>query len=167
MEQLKSPSNPFLIHKIVKLKRGTADIQLRCHRVVWKPLSIIGGSCHKYHFCCDKSFVVTNTCLLQQNTSFVVTKYFVSTKLLLWQIFVTTNIILLWQKFCHDEHVFFLQQKTCFVTTNMCLLQQKYACCDKTFVATKLCLLQQNYVCRDKNDTCSSSRQWYLRTPNR
>ena len=150
MEQLKSPSNSFLIHKIVKQKRGTADIQLRCHRGVWKPLNIIGGSCHKYHFwvlswqirvCCDKTrllswqnifcddktFVVTNICHNKHN--------FVVTKVLSWRTW------------------FFWQQKTCFVTTNMCLLQRKYACCDKTFVATKLCLLQQNYVCHDKNDT--------------
>ena len=26
--------------------------------------SVIGGSCHKYHFCHDKSFVTTNMCLL-------------------------------------------------------------------------------------------------------
>ena len=26
--------------------------------------SIIGRSCHKYHFCQDKSFVAANTCLL-------------------------------------------------------------------------------------------------------
>ena len=25
--------------------------------------SVNGGSCHKYHFCRNKSFVVTNTCL--------------------------------------------------------------------------------------------------------
>ena len=40
---------------------------------------ITGGSCHKYDFCHDKSFVATNTfamtktCLLRQNRSFVVT----------------------------------------------------------------------------------------------
>ena len=27
---------------------------------------IIGGSCHKYHFCCDKSFVMKNIFLLLQ-----------------------------------------------------------------------------------------------------
>ena len=26
--------------------------------------SVIGGSCHKFHFCCDKSFVPTNLLLL-------------------------------------------------------------------------------------------------------
>ena len=29
---------------------------------------------HRYNFCCDKSFVLTNTCLSQQNMSFVMTK---------------------------------------------------------------------------------------------
>ena len=28
---------------------------------------IIGGSCHKYHFCCDRSFVMTKVCLSQYN----------------------------------------------------------------------------------------------------
>ena len=37
-------------------------------------LCIIGGSCHKYHFCRDKHvFVATNMCLIGQNTSFVAT----------------------------------------------------------------------------------------------
>ena len=26
-------------------------------------VTINGGSCHKYHFCCNKCFVVTNTCI--------------------------------------------------------------------------------------------------------
>ena len=71
----------------------------------------MGRSCYKYHFCRDKSFVTTEVCMLRQ-------------------IFVTTNIILLWQNMC-------------FVTANTCLLQQKFACHTITFVATKLCLLQQ------------------------
>jgi len=35
---------------------------------------MIGGSCHKYDFCRDKSFLATNTCLSQQNKSLVATK---------------------------------------------------------------------------------------------
>ena len=45
-----------------------------------------------------------------------------------------TSVILLWQKFCHDN------DKRC------------------VFVATNTCLLQQNFCC-DKNDTCGSSHQ--------
>ena len=36
-------------------------------------LVIIGGSCHKYHSCHDKSFVMTNV-FVMANTSFVVTE---------------------------------------------------------------------------------------------
>ena len=95
--------------------------------------SITGGSCHKYHFCRNKKFVMThtclsqqNTCLLQQNMSFVTTKVccsFVMTKLCLsWQnIFVAANIILSWQKFC----LLLSWQKKCFVMINTCLSKQK------------------------------------------
>ena len=142
---------PFLIHKIVKLKRGTADIQLRCHRGVWKPLNIIGGSRHKYHFllwqkfCRDKHVFVATKHIFCRDKIFCVDKTF-----------VVTNI-------CHNKHNFVvtkvLSWRTCFffATKDMCLLQRKYACCDKTFVATKLCFSQQNYVCHNKNDTCGSS----------
>ena len=46
-------------------------------------LTIVGGSCHKYHFCCDKSFVATNTSLSRQNTTKVQTRVFVETKMIL------------------------------------------------------------------------------------
>ena len=137
---------PFLIHKIVKLKRGTADIQLRCHRGVWKPLNIIGGSCHKYHFllwqkfcrdkhvfvatkhvfcrdkifCVDKTFVVTNICHNKHN--------FVVTKVLSWRT---------WFFFCNKRHV--------FVATKVCLLWQNFCCNKIMFFATKLCLSQQKW----------------------
>ena len=42
---------------------------------------VIGGSCHKYHFCCDRSFVVSSILLLQQKVYFVGDKrVFVVTK---------------------------------------------------------------------------------------
>ena len=164
--------------------------------------TIIGGSCHKYNFCCNKSFVTTNTCLLQQNTSFVVTKVclswqvlsqifvcvFVAVKLLLQQIFVVTNIILLWQNVCHDKHTFVITntclswQNTSFVTTKICLSRQSFChnkhvlvatnvCRDKSFVTPSILLSQQKtcfdvlmwqtHVCHDKNCTCGSPRQWY------
>ena len=42
-------------------------------------LDVIGRSCHKHHFCCDKSFVATNVFVVT-NTSFdktVITKNYV------------------------------------------------------------------------------------------
>ena len=84
---------------------------------------IIGWSCHKYHFCRNKSFVASNTCLSQRK--FCLNKY----------TFVTTK-----DTFCCDKHV--------FVTTKVCLSRQNYVCrdkClswhDKTFVATKIILV--------------------------
>ena len=65
---------------------------------------IIGGSCHKYHFCHDKHiFVMKNTCLSQQKTCFVVINMFVTTKVCLSQ-----------QNFCHNKN---------FVTTSILLSQ--------------------------------------------
>ena len=90
-------------------------------------ITIIGGSCHKYHICRDKVLLQQahvracrdNTRLLSKqkhachNKTFVTTKYFCFNKT-----FVATNII--------------LSQR--FVTTNTCLSQQ-----NTSFVATKLC----------------------------
>ena len=85
----------------------------------------MSGSYHKYHFCCDKSFVVTNTCL---------TNIFLSR-----QIFVATNTFLS-AYFCRNKHMFVA---TCFVATNIILSRQAYFCRNKrrVFVATKMILV--------------------------
>ena len=83
---------------------GVADVQ-SCGTK-----AITGGSCHKYHFCRDKSFVVTNTGhVFCHNKNMLV-----ATKLCLSQqnVFGTTSILLSWQK-------------TCIVMTNTCLSWQK------------------------------------------
>ena len=97
-------------------------------------ITIIGGSCHKYHFCGNKRSVmtnmsvVTNMFLSWQNMSFVTTKVcssqqnFCRDKIM----FVATNI-------CHDKHV--------FVTTKV-LSWQAYFCHNKRHV-----LSWQNYIC--------------------
>ena len=106
-----------------------------------QPSFIIGGSCLKYHFCCNKkrvlsrqtcvcgdknmSFVATKVCLLQQN--FCPNKKIGATKNWMRQAY-----------FCHDKHV--------FVATKHLSLQQRYACHDKTFVVTNKCLLRQIFV---------------------
>ena len=73
---------------------------------------IIGGSCHKYHFCHDNSFVKTDLC------------------------FVMTSILLSWQNiFCRDKHVFVVTRACCntgFVTTKY----HEQNCCDKHTVVT-------------------------------
>ena len=118
-------------------------------------IGIIGRSCHKYHFCHDKSFVTTKICLPQQK--FCHDKIFLS-----WQtqkfchdkhtfvvtkdefchdehMFIATNIFLSWQSFGCDKIMFaetklLSWQNMCFVMTNMC------------FVMTNMCLSQQNLL---------------------
>ena len=90
---------------------------------------IISRSCHKLHV-----FVMTNTCLLWQNTSFVARKVCLSWQNFFWQTFLS------WQQFCCD--------KLTFVATNRCLSWQ-----NTSFVVTKVCLSQQNYfvACHSKH----------------
>ena len=77
--------------------------------------------------------------LSQQKYACCVEHIFVMTKLLSWQIFVATNIIVSRRKFCCD--------KLTLVVTNRCLLWQNMAfccfCCDRY-------LLRQAYFCRDR-----------------
>ena len=78
----------------------------------------IDGSCHKYHFCCNKRFVATN-------------------------VFATTNVVF----FC-DKHMFvmtkyvFCCKKYMLVATKYCL----YDCHNKTFAATNTCCNKHNFV---------------------
>ena len=85
--------------------------------------TIICGSCHKYHFCRDKSYV------------FVVTKH----------VFVATKVCLPRQKFCLcRDKIFLLRQM--FAATNTCLSPYAYFCRDKRRV-----LSRRIRVCRDKS----------------
>ena len=109
--------------------------------------SVIGRSCYKHHFCCDKTSVMTSTCLSWQNISFVATKVCVS-----WQ-----------TSCCHDKHTFvttkgmFLLQQTHFV--GVVLLRQ-------IFVATKVLymhfvtyvILSCQKFCRNKRIFCCDKR---------
>ena len=84
--------------------------------------SIIGGSCHKYHFCCNKSFVMTLclSWLKKKSTNICHNKHnLVMTKGLWWQAY-----------FCHDKHV--------FVMTNHAF------CCDKSMLVATKVLSRQN-----------------------
>ena len=72
------------------------------HAVLRRWSAIIGRSCHKSNFWCDKKIVAINTCLSRQNTFFVEIKVFLSRKkkkclsrqkLYLWQL---PPMIVLW-----------------------------------------------------------------------
>ena len=112
-------------------------------------ISIIGRSCHKYHFCHNKHvfvvtkhlFGVTKVCLSRKTLLWCDKNMFVATNLLSRQIFIRTNMCLSRQKWylhnfvatkaviCCDKHA--------FVTKNIC--------CDRSFVTTKI-------VCHDKHN---------------
>ena len=111
--------------------------------------TIIGGSCHKYKFFHNKSFVMTNMSLPWQNRSFDVTKVCLSSQNF------CRNKHICHDKFCWESLLLLWQTRVCCNKTCL-LLQLKYACCNKTFAMTNMCLsrqtflLQQNYVCHDK-----------------
>ena len=132
------------------------------------------------------SIIFVTTCVYQDKTRLLSRqKYFVSTKLLLRQIFVATNTIL------SEQTSALSRQSMSFVTTKVCLSRQTrvlakifvatkifcrdkynygttkvlslqaYFCRDKRRVLsrqTHVCLLRKT-VCHDKNYTCGSSRQ--------
>ena len=100
------------------------------------------------------------------------------------QMFVTTHLILLRQKFCCNKHTFVTTnsclswQNMAFVMTKVCLSQQNICCdkivwhdkrfgattifCDdKSFVTTSILLLRQK-TCFVMANTCLSWQKWYL-----
>ena len=106
--------------------------------------TLLGGSCHKYHFCHDKHVVVTTKHVFCRDKSMlVVTQLFVATnKCLLRQLFVVTKV---------------LSRQKYYVSTNIILSRQAYfcrdktrVCRDKTFVATKLCFWQLPPMIKDR-----------------
>ena len=116
--------------------------------------TIIGESCHKYHFCRDV-FVATKHVFCRDKSVLVAKKLC----LLRQHIFVASGPLSR-QNICRNKHnfvatsMFLSRQKTCFVVTNACLSQQTRVCRD-----THMFLSRQNYVCRSKNVTCGSFRQ--------
>ena len=105
---------------------------------------IIGRSWHKYHFCCDNSFVMTNTsfvetkvCLSRQN--FCRDKHVCHDKS-----FVATRI------FCHDKS-FVIKAYFCHGKRHVC--HNKNYTCGSSLVATKVRspqMSQQTHLCHDK-----------------
>ena len=124
---------------------GNRDVIKRCSKQSYQSTIIIGGSCHKYNFCRDKTFVATNTCIKH--------------------VFVATKHV------CYHDKRVRLSRHNNFCCDKIIFVATKYFCRDKyVFVATKV-LLRQEYFCRhksklvttkllsDKNDTCGSCRQ--------
>ena len=89
--------------------KSTRQLRGQAHCHYWSPSvvlqTIIGGSYHKYHFCRDKTRLLSRQ------------KYACD-----WT-FVVTNV-------CRDKHMYvatkvLLRQKTCFIATNTRLSRQK------------------------------------------
>ena len=117
-------------------QRPPHNVQLAVELAV--PVTIIGGSCRKYNFCCNKSMLCATKVLSQQ-------AYFCPDK----QVFLATKHV-----FCSD--------KIMLVATKL-LSRQKFCCGKHTFVVTKFVFCRDKIrVCRDKNYTYNSSRQWYM-----
>ena len=118
--------------------------------------TILGGSCHKYHFCrgktrllsrqkyvChDKTFASTKVCLSRQNLR-LDKSMFVTTKLSPRQKYVCHDKTFASTKVCLSRQNFRLV-KSMFVTTKLSP-RQRYVCHDKTFASTKVCLSRQNF----------------------
>ena len=98
---------------------------------------IIGGSCRKYHFCCDKSFVATNFVLILLQQKFCCGKYtFVTTKDVFCHnkhMFVAANTCLSLRKFCHNESDTF---GSCANDANMSVILSLFLSLSHTHVRT-------------------------------
>ena len=109
-------------------------------------IGIIGRSCHKYHFCHDKSFVTTKICLPQQVLSWQNIFVMTNTKVLSWQAYFCCDKrwVLSWRTHVYcDKHI--------SVVTKF-WLRQNYVCRDKTFVMTKYVFCHDKHVfCHDKH----------------
>ena len=127
--------------------------------------SIIGGSYHNCQFCHNKSFVTTNTHLLWQNTSVVIslvgattTVSFVTTKVLSQQTRICCDktrllsyhwwelpqlSVLSQQKFCHNKHAFVVTKHVCCHIIGGSYHNCQF-CHNKSFVTTNTHLLWQN-----------------------
>ena len=107
-------------------------------------MHITGGSCHKYHFCRDKTtrvchdkhiFVKTNTCLSRQNYTCLSQAYF-----------------------CQDKHLFVATKLHVFVATSILLSRKTHFCRDKTRL-----LSRQKYAGRHKTFVTTNTRQHFCR----
>ena len=151
--------------------------------VLYKFVAIIGGSCHKYHFCRDKSFVATNTHThtsreverqlivllakgwqnVQQvdlwtwfviDTICVVTKRAGVTKVSLAG--AATSLIFVLTIIILSRQIYFSRDKHMFVATKHLFCQDK-----SMLVATKqacFCRDKQAWFCRDKRGVLSQKR---------
>ena len=165
------------------LRMALGQYRAQLHFGSRDPICISGGSCQKNDFCCDKSFVMSNMCLL---CVWCDKHVFVAVKQMTKHMFCPNkSMLVVTKKNCHNKHIFVAtnicrdkHNSVCLswhilVVTYICvyvcvLLQQKYSVMTNiilsrqnkhTFVTTNTRLPRQKFCC-DKNPTCGSSRQW-------
>ena len=121
--------------------------------------TIIGRSCHKYHFCHDKRFVMTNMCLSRQICVCRNKHVFVATKYVFCRdrSFVATKVCLSRQNFCRNKHVslatkIFCRDKHNFVATKLlsCLSRQKNIQYNITLLPSVNTLIARGMFCGAK-----------------
>ena len=109
----------------------------RLLKIAQQQLSLVGAAVSiifvatKHIFCCNKTFAVTK-------------RICVATKRLSQKIFVMTNIILSWQKFCHGKHSFVVTKDGFHY--DKYLSWQKFCHNKHVFAAVNLNLSWQNFV---------------------
>ena len=101
--------------------------------------------------CHDKTCLISRQKYACGNKTSVVADTFLSQQSLSRQIFLVTNIILLWEMFVMTSLL--LSWQACVYHNKTCLqLWRKCACHDKSFVATDTCLSRQKFCfCHDKH----------------
>ena len=139
-----APYPPWKMRHFHQLWENSCISTLEFHWVKWW-VPITGGSCHKYHFCCNKSFVTANTFVTHIRTKLLSGQNYVCCD----KTFITKKYLSQQTRICCDKSfvmtsILLLHQGMCFVTTNMFVMTK--ACHDKSFVATKWCLSQQIFV---------------------
>ena len=115
--------------------------------------TIIGGSCHKYHFCRDKK-------KCNDKHVFVVTKHktFVATKIVFCRdnhVFIATKLRLSRQNLCRDTDVFvatniILSRQRLFLSRQTSVCRDKCVCGDKTILVAAPANDSQRITCRQK-----------------
>ena len=116
------------------LRMASGQYRAQLHFGSRDPICMSGGSCQKNDFCCDKSFVMSNMCLL---CVWCDKHVFAAVKQM------TKHV------FCPNKSMLVVREKKT-VTTNISFVATNI-CRDKD---NSVCLSWQTRVCRDKPPTC-------------
>ena len=105
---------------------------------------IIGGSCHKYNFCRDKSFVTTKRVFAPQKYACRDKIMFVAENICREQGFVATKI------FCRDKHNIFVATKAVFCRDKLVLFSTLSLCLSLSVSLCVSCLSSDKQANKEK-----------------